>query len=564
MKRVFVLTFIAAASLTIFAIPAYRGPIQVTQDDGTTTTIYRHGDEHFNYMTDVDGQWIKWDNGKLVKTAALSEDEIIQRRESAPTRIAQQRRVAKAEINLAPRGLVILVNFTNRQFASTNTRDDFDNMMNQEGYLYRGARGSVRDYFNQQSFGLYKPTFDVIGPVMLDTTYQYYGKNSGSTSQDMRPGQMIIDACKKADKEWNVDFSQYDNDNDGNVDFVFVFYAGRGEADSGESDAVWPHMSYASYTSRCYLDGVLVDQYACSNEIPATGSYHVGINTCCHEFSHVMGLPDMYNTSNSKDYQTLGNWDIMDNGPYNNNGRTPPAYSGYERFFCGFATPLVLNSPCDITLPEIQRSGQVLIVTASGQHNLIGNTPVPTTFYILENRQKVKWDKYLPGHGLLVTKIQYNGTAWYNNSVNNDENNHRIAIQPADGELGLGKYTGTIGDGGDTYPGTSKVTEYSPFDNFPLTEITEQDSVIHFKFMGGGEEIVLATTDLEQTNLKVYSTSAGIHINGLAANQNIVVYNLVGQVITSQVSEEQSIDIPLEKGIYIVRVDNNVHKIIIR
>ena len=561
------LTFLFVGSLTLLAVPAYRGPIQMTQADGTTKTVYRHGDEHFNYITDANGQWLKWQDGMLIRTEALSEDEIVAKRESSPMRIAQQRRVAQSDVNLAPHGLVILVNFTNKQFGTNNTREEFENMMNQPNYLYRGARGSVKDYFRTQSFGLYDPTFDVIGPVTLDTTYQYYGKNSGGVSgQDMRPDRMIVDACRKADKEFNIDFSQYDNDGDGKVDFVFVFYAGRGEADSGDSDVIWPHMSYvynSGYGTSCYLDGVLIDQYACSNELPGTGSYHVGISTCCHEFSHVMGLPDMYNTSNPNDYETLGNWDIMDAGPYNNNGRTPPAYSGYERFFCGFAQPVILNSPCDVTLTEIQRSGQVLLITATGYHNMVGNKPTPTTFYILENRQKVKNDKYLPGHGLLITKIQYNQTAWFNNTVNSNASNHRIAIQTADGEISLNSYTGMVGDGGDTYPGTAKVTSFSPIAEYPVTEITEQDSLIHFKFMGGGQELPLALSETEQSEHQLLIANSQLTIDRLTPNSQITVYNLTGQIVTNQTATEQQINITLNPGIYIVRVNNKINKIII-
>ncbi len=559
---------LSAACISLYALPAYRGPIQVTQADGTQTTIYKHGDEHFHYITDEQNRWVKWEKGMLTKTEALSEDEIVSRRESSPMRVRQRQREMAIDVNLAPRGLVILANFSDLAFQTTNTREEFEDMMNKTNYTYQGATGSVKDYYRSQSFGAYDPVFDVVGPVTLDHPYKYYGQNGGAYNQDLRPQQMIIDACKKADTEWNVDFTQYDNDNDGVIDFVFVFYAGHGEADYSNSDIVWPHMFYVyneGYGTLCKLDGKILDQYACSNELPYnSNTKHVGISTCCHEFSHVMGLPDMYNTQDENDYQTMGNWDIMDAGPYNNNGRTPPSYSGYERFFCGFVTPKVLNSPCNVTLTEIQRSGQVLLITATGSHNLKGNDPNPTTFYVLENRQKVLWDKYLPGHGMMVTKVQYSYNTWYNNSVNDVTTNHRIALQPADGSMNYSQYTGVIGDGGDTYPGTKNQTEYTPISNFPLTEISEKDSLIHFKFMGGGQEIELNATAQENDDLTIFATTESVIINGLKNNQEITVYNLVGQLVKSQTATATMEEIPLDKGIYIVKTGTHVNKIIIR
>ncbi len=558
-KLITVILFLSLA-LSIFAMPAYHGPHFITLDDGTELTLYNHGDEHFHYMTDQDGKWYVWnDLGQLVETPRLTDAEIIARRESAPTRIRQRQREASSEVNLAPRGLVILVNFTNSTFAEGNTRDEFDRMMNEPGYTYQGATGSVRDYFTQQSFGKYQPIFDVVGPVTLDTTYQYYGKDAGG--QDRRPGRMIADACIKADSEFDIDFTQYDNNGDDVVDFVFVFYAGHGQADCPtQSDLIWPHMSYVKDGGliTCVLDNKTINQYACSNEIPVgQSSIHVGISTACHEFSHVMGLPDMYNTENTEQ-PTLGRWDVMDAGTYNNKGRTPPAYSGYERFYCGFTTPVILNSPCDVSLTEIQRSGQVLLITSSGKHNMKGDSPNPQTFYVLENRQKTNWDKYLPGRGLLITKIQYNWNAWYYNSVN-DNSRSLIEIQAADGKLSIN------GDAYDTYPGGRKVTSFTPdYEQYTITEITEKDSVIHFKFMGGGQEISLATNQLETGKYTIGTTPNGIIIDNLNDISDISVYHLTGQLITRQTTTDSKHVISLDKGVYIVKINNEINKIIVR
>jgi len=560
MKKEILTLLVSIISLSLYAIPAYRGPHQIKQKDGSILTLYNNGDEHFHYLTDDNGKWYAFDeSGQLVETAALSEAEVIERRESAPTRIRQRQREAANEVNLAPHGLVILVNFTNSTMHPNNTRDEFDRMMNEHNYTYQAAKGSVRDYFAEQSFGKYQPTFDVVGPVTLDTTYQYYGTDYAG--QDRRPGRMIADACKKADTEFNVDFTRYDNDNNGEVDFVFVFYAGHGQADNPtEPELIWPHMSYVKDGSfiNCVLDGKTINQYACGNELPfGKTDIHVGISTACHEFSHVMGLPDMYNTEDDES-PTLGRWDVMDAGPYNNKGRTPPAYSGYERFYCGFVTPTVLNSPCDVTLTEIQRSGQVLLITSTGQHNLEGDNPNPATFYVLENRQKTKWDRYLPGRGLLITKIQYNTASWLSNRVNINARS-RIEIQAADSVLSI------QGDANDTYPGGKKVTSFTPvFEQYTVTDITEKDSVIHFKFMGGGEEIYLSNDVVESEKYVIRTLSDGIIIDNLNSTKAISVYDITGQIISEQKNTDTTIAISLNKGIYIIKIDNEINKIIIR
>jgi M6 family metalloprotease-like protein len=193
------------------------------------------------------------------------------------------------------------------------------------------SSGSARQYFHDTSWGQYNPQFDVVGPYTLSQSYAYYGKNN-----DANVGEMIRDACKMADED-GVDFTQYDNDNDGKVDFVYVLYAGYGEADGGPANTVWPHNYDLRYTGvTCNVDGKTVRNYACSNEISYYSKLYNGIGTFCHEFSHVLGLPDLYETNQTpKGLHTLLDWDILDYGPYNNDGNTPPAYSAYERFYMG-------------------------------------------------------------------------------------------------------------------------------------------------------------------------------------------------------------------------------------
>jgi M6 family metalloprotease-like protein len=360
-------------------------------------------------------------------------------------RRAQQAEKVNIKPNLAPRGLLILVNFQNKEFVTPyetlldmldgdNYSRSYTYQYTYEGKTYTekvSCSGSARKYFQDQSYGQYSPVFDVVGPYTLSQNYAYYGGNN-----DQNAPLMIKEACELADQN-GADFTLYDHNEDGYVDFVYVIYAGYGEADGGPSETVWPHNSELSpnkwWGIKCEVDGKLVNNYACSNEISYTSGVYNGIGTFCHEFSHVLGLPDLYYTSSSGTApHTLLEWDILDYGPYNNDGNTPPAYSAYERFFMGWLTPRVLDDPEYVWLNPLNfQNGMSILICEGGQHNLIGYDPQPRVFYLLEARTKLGWDKYLPGGGLLITKISYDPDKWYNNTVNNDAKNMGVDLLEA-------------------------------------------------------------------------------------------------------------------------------------
>jgi hypothetical protein len=142
-------------------------------------------------------------------------------------------------INLAPRGLLIMVNFTDVQFAENNTQLAFDSLANGDNYTYNGATGSCKQYFTDQSNGKYSPQFDVVGPVTLPNPMAFYGANADD-GNDKYIVDFVIDACKGADS-LGVDFANYDNDEDGMVDFVYIIYAGYAESEWGGESTIWPH-----------------------------------------------------------------------------------------------------------------------------------------------------------------------------------------------------------------------------------------------------------------------------------------------------------------------------------
>lgn len=544
MKKIGLIVAFCAVMGSVWAIPARRGGIVKTQPDGSEIVVYQHGDEHFHWMTNEQGEWLNMDeDGFYHVTEALSKEAIAAKRAASPMQVKPKNEVA-SPLNIAPRGLIILVNFADLAF--TETIEEMDSMHNAKNYtrdyeyVYRGntyqvsSEGSARQYFYDASFGQYNPQFDVIGPVTVSREYAYYGKNNVNTQFDQRPWEMVKEACVIADTLLDVDFTQYDNDNDDIVDFVYVIYAGYGEADGGGANTIWPHSYQLSAAGAyCRLDGVRIDLYACGNEIDYYTKKHTGIGTFCHEFSHVLGLPDLY-TTEGQTHKTLGEWSILDYGPYNNDGNTPPAYSAYERFFMGWLTPEVIVDSANIRLEELNSSQRALLISTEDKHNLIGNDPKSTKFYLLENRQQQGWDTYLPGHGLMLTYVQYNATRWLENTVNNTSRSMGVDLIEADGKTPNSSGTGYLGKATDLFP--AGATSYTQITDHAIEDIEEIDGVIYFKYRGGAIE-----TDVENIEMP---TSV------------IAIYNILGQKQSTTDLES------LASGTYIVVTTTGTRKII--
>ena len=540
MKKLSILVFIFTMATAAWAVPARRGGIIKTQPDGSEVTIYQHGDEHFHWMTNENGEWLKVDiDGFYRVTEALSAEEIEAKRMAAPKRVAQ----AASPLNIAPRGLVILVNFQDVKF--TTSKAEMDSMLTGENYSrsysykynlrnYKiTSEGSARKYFYDSSNGQYNPQFDVVGPVTVSQNVSYYGGNDRN-GNDKNPGKMVAEACRLVDD--SVDFSLYDNNGDSYVDFVYVIYAGYGEADGGAASTIWPHQYYVSMYEYVRLDNKIIDLYACGNELDNHSKKHTGIGTFCHEFSHVLGLPDMYETTGNGTHKTLGQWDILDYGPYNNDGNTPPTYSAYERFFMGWLEPRLITEPENVTLGELQSSNEALLISATDQHNWVGNNPNPTTFYLLENRQQTGWDEHIPGHGMMLTKVQYNSNKWAKNEVNNKSTSMGVDLIEADGKTPNSSSSGYDGKPGDLFP--KGATEYTKIADHPIEKITEEDGVIRFKYKGGVED---PKTAVENIN---------------SPQEVIAIYNILGQKqTTTNVAE-------LPHGTYVVVTSAGNHKIV--
>lgn len=504
-KTISILAFISLC-ISMWAVPARRMSRDLPLENGSVVrNAVLCGDEHFHYWEAEDGsQYVQTEDNTF---RLLSRPEAGAHARKAAT----ERAAMVGQLNLAPRGLVILANFKDVKFRAANTHAAMDSMLNGGTYLYHQSIGSARKYFQDQSKGQYNPIFDVVGPVELPDSMKYYGENSNSTNgSDRRAADMVLRACEGASRLPGVDFSRYDNNNDGMVDMVFVIYAGYGEADSQVDSLIWPaswtmgaavssgktHLPPNTQVSAYTFNGKTIGYYAYTCELnyyntifrPTPGfsdenPLRAGIGVFCHEFSHVIGLPDYYDSQYSTNYMeclTPGNWDVMDQGSYNMDGYVPPSYSCHEKWWIGWKTPQLLNSPCNV---ELWADSTGYYLTRDGR---AASSTTADTIYYLENRQQRGWDMGLPGHGMYVLRVVYNSSSWTGNVPNNTAYKPRYMYVAADET-----YTwndggnGLQGDAGDTYPGRDNVSICSLFPAYPITEISEQDEVIRFAFMGG-------------------------------------------------------------------------------
>ena len=475
------------AIASTYAVPARPGWQTKTQPDGTVMKLRLVGDENYHYWINESGDVVR-ENAEGYWMPVGEKPQAIRERLMAEGNMPMRRQVmAKVPSTGSLKGLVILVNFQDLSILSDNKQSDFDDLMNGDNYTYDGATGSVRKYFIDQSNRKYTPIFDVVGPVTLPNNMSHYGGNDRFGS-DLRPGDMIVEACSIANALHNVDFTQYDNDNDGYVDFVYVIYAGKGEADGGTENTIWPHswdLESAEYYHNCSydenkrkFDGKKLYQYACSGEIDGAGA-RTGIGTIAHEFSHVIGLPDLYDTADNtgKNRSTPRGWHVMDYGSYNNDGKTPPNYTIYDKYYLGWETPTNLGNMAQVLTMEAGEGYQL-----SSSNSLLDATSTNTVYYI-ENRQQSGWDAALPGHGLLVWKIQYDEGKWYNNTLNNSSP-LRYALLTAAGD------ENKIGSPKDPFPGTGNVTSWSGLANKPLLNITEKSGVISLSYIEVVDETI--------------------------------------------------------------------------
>ena len=525
--------------LRVLAVPAHPQPAKVMQPDGSFITIQLHGDEYMSYETTHDGYTVVTDaqgyyvyatlDGRQLRptqqrahdagSRSRQEEDFLRQLptfihaplspEAAMERQAEQLRRAQARQRLSAssrfdyskfRGLIILVEYEDCAFSRPDYVEVVSQMINQRhygGYMTNAmiseevvCTGSVRDYFYDNSLGLFDPVFDIVGPVTIPYSQYDAQKSSGA--------QLLVSAAVQA-ADSLVNFHDFDTDGDGVVDMVYFIFAGAGSNFSGNDQRLlWPHASQFLYAR---LDGVSLGRYACSTELYGHPSRHLldGIGTICHEFGHVLGQVDEYDT----DYEGSGGqsvhpgkWSVMASGSYLNESRTPAGYSMLQRMIVGWALPPIIAETGAYSLSAIGLTGEALRI----------NSSISDEFFLLENRQQHKWDAYLPGHGWLVWRVDStNPDVWASNQVNtNPMRNYYELVRAV---LKKGSNGLATDYDGDPFPGSQGITVLNNNTEpnlrswtginteFVLADIAEVDSVVFLTV--SHEDVPTAFEDFE-------------------------------------------------------------------
>lgn len=511
----------ASSFLTANAVPAFPGIQTVSQPDGTTMELRLIGDEFGHVTVNADGHvmrqdsdgWWREDNSRTISSELSARRSRLNRRKTAPSG-AITSFPREGEV----RSLIVLVDFPDVNFVTPEVKNEFSQMLNLPGFDRREHIGSAADYFRIQSSGKFSPSFDVYGPVRADRPSTYYGENDAN-GDDMRAHELVIEVCRKLDNE--IDFTEYDLDGDGMVDNIYLFYAGYGENFAGnKSSWIWPHANHIETlgipASERTFDGKQINSYGCCAELyGSTGADTASIGTFCHEFGHILGLPDTYDVNYSEDGS--GNhpdqWDIMASGSYlpatRNCGAVPAAYTAVERWLLGWSEPVEISKSQKVKLEPLTLNGMSVRIS----------TEDPDEFFLLENRQQISgtYDRFIPSHGLLIWHVDRRKDAVVNvtiggqhysipcadawnleyNAVNSNAQHQCLEIEKASGNDGSKSSLDT------PFPGRQLKTEFTDYTTpsmvswggkptgKPVTDIKETGGIITFDYMGGSDRQVI-------------------------------------------------------------------------
>ena len=564
---------ISAATIPAFAIPAKLGVTTYRQPDGSTINIRLEGNATLHFTTMEDGTLLTMGEDGFYRIAAVTEagsvvatdvkasadlapamgvklNDVRAKIRNAGSSNPEPGRVSQSGLgkytnNYPTTGEVkvpiVLVEFEDVRF-SEGYPEYFRNMVSGEFDMY-DCPGNLEQYFEFQSKGKFTPKFDVYGPVTLPQNILYYASNSGQ-GWDVYANKMISDAAKQLYNEEGVKFSMYDENNDEEVDFLYVVYAGYSEARGADPNfSIWPHAGILKKNGNfCIVDGVWINTYACSNELIKEGEFE-GMANIIHEYSHILGLPDLYPTGEKFHYETPGPYSILDYGVYNNDGRTPPNFGAYELNTLEWSYPMVIKEQGTYELGNIA-TGEFAMIT-SGLNE----------FFLFENRRLEGWDSHMPAEGMVIYHIDYSRTAFQENAVNNNPEHQHVDLIEANGipgfNINYGKEDANCSEW--TFPGRTRTYDFT-FETtpafatwsgndlgLPITNIREINGLVIFDVAGGDPEYTDPEPDDTTTAVDdIEEEGTGLH----------TVYNLTGVKVLETTNSDQLLTLP--KGLYII------------
>lgn len=396
MRRFFlVVTFFLAVSAMAYAVPAWPGTYTYTQPDGTVIRLRSHGDEWYHWTTDEAGNTVELDHVGYYRVVQRDHSWGISRAKALRAQANERRRAQHdPTLTVGSRHIpVVLVSFKDLDFSISDPQQAFSKLLNEQGYSNNGGKGSVRDYYSDNSSGAFTPVFDVLPPYQLSKDYAYY---------DTHVKEALLEACKYWDS--TVDFSQYDQNNDGYVDMILFYYAGFNEAEYGPTDSIWPHQG-GVYTNDTF-DGLKLGTYFCTSELrwneewsATNGKQMCGIGTTCHEFAHSLGLPDFYDTDGETNgtCTALASYSMMCNGSYLDSSNRPAGLTALERDLLGWLTP-------GDGFVEITSSGSYIVPPVQQNKAYFTKTATEGEYFIYECRAGTGWDTKLPT-GLVIYHV---------------------------------------------------------------------------------------------------------------------------------------------------------------
>lgn len=538
LKQLSLIVCLMLCSLTTWAAKAESIPVQVRQADGSVITVILCGDEHINWYTTLDGVLLVQgvDNnyyigkveksGNLIATQQLAH-EALTRSQAERNLIAKQdkekffayvNKIAEESENAynnspltrgpiidsgyggvpyfphtgSPKALVILAEFQDTTFTIQDTKKVFTNYLMNEGHFsdtrygqnqnYKGVRG----YFKDCSYGQFTPFFDVVGPIKLPRKHAIYG--AGNDRMDL----LLADACATVDDL--VDFAKYDANNDGIVDLVYIIYAGHSaNYRNNKVSNIWPKSGTVTISDT--FDGKSIRRYGVSNELNGSDKTSKnnkkinGIGLFCHEFSHTLGLPDIYayhTDAENQDDQGMEFWDLMDGGTGVRGGRVPASYLAWEREVMGWMNIDELKKDSSIeNLKSIDNGGKAYKIINPNNSN---------EYIVLQSMQKGAWNQGWGdgtyGKGLLAYRVSYpfNKVNVFD-YPNNEKGKPRVIPIPADGKILAGKnatsYLEYVNQhNGDLYP-YNRIDYISGFKMFNGSIL--EKSIVNIKENDGGD-----------------------------------------------------------------------------